>query len=60
LYEPRLTNVTVNFAFPAERAPEAVLLIGGELREGTGVGHVAFELAPSSHHTADPRWVEHG
>ena len=64
LFEPRLTNVTVSFAFPADRAPDAVLLIGGEIREGTGVGHVAFELASSGtssgHYTADPRWVEHG
>lgn len=60
LFEPRLKNVTVSFAFPAERAPDAVLLIGGELRAGNGVDHVAFELAPSGHHTADPRWVDHG
>jgi type VI secretion system lysozyme-like protein len=60
LFEPRLKNVTVNFSFPADRAPEAVLLIGGELREGMGVGHVAFELAPSNHYAVDPRWVEHG
>lgn len=60
LFEPRLTNVTVSFAFPADRAPDAVLLIGGEIREATGVGHVAFELAPSGHYTADPRWVDHG
>ncbi|HMC44761.1 MAG TPA: type VI secretion system baseplate subunit TssE [Caballeronia sp.] len=60
LFEPRLTNVTVSFAFPSDRAPDAILLIGGQIREGTGVDHVAFELAPSGHYTADPRWVEHG
>ncbi|MFB9127956.1 type VI secretion system baseplate subunit TssE [Paraburkholderia dipogonis] len=60
LFEPRLKDVSVSFAFPAERAPDAILMIGGQIREQTGVGHVAFELAPSGHHTADPRWVEHG
>jgi type VI secretion system protein ImpF len=60
LFEPRLMNVTVSFAFPADRAPDATLLIGGQIREGTGVDHVAFELASSGHYTADPRWVEHG
>lgn len=61
LFEPRLKDVTVSFAFPADHAPDAILLIGGQIREGTGVGHVAFELASSAgHYTADPRWVEHG
>jgi type VI secretion system protein ImpF len=60
LFEPRLTSVTVGFAFPADCAPDAVLLIGGQMREATGVGHVSFELASSGHYTADPRWVEHG
>ncbi|SAL24375.1 type VI secretion protein [Caballeronia udeis] len=60
LFEPRLTNVTVGFAFPADREPGVILLIGGQMREGTGVDHVAFELASAGHHTADPRWVEHG
>jgi type VI secretion system protein ImpF len=60
LFEPRLTNVSVSFAFPADRAPDAVLLINGEMRQGTGVGHVAFELAHADHHTAEPRWVDHG
>lgn len=59
LFEPRLANVTVRFAFPADRS-DPLLLIDGQLREATGVGHVAFQLAASGGSYTDPRWVEHG
>jgi len=59
LFEPRLANVTVTFAFPSDRS-DPLLLIDGQLREAGGVGHVAFQLAASGDGYTDPRWVEHG
>ncbi|QGZ64855.1 type VI secretion system baseplate subunit TssE [Paraburkholderia acidisoli] len=45
LFEPRLANVSVNFAFASDHAPRAVMMIGGEVRSGPHVAHVSFELA---------------
>jgi type VI secretion system protein ImpF len=59
LFEPRLANVTVTFAFPPDRS-DALLVIDGRLREATGVGHVAFQLAASGDGYTDARWVDHG
>jgi type VI secretion system lysozyme-like protein len=58
LFEPRLVNVTVTFAPTAEPGPDAVFLIGGDIRIGAAVGHVAFELAPGGRVAADQRWLE--
>jgi type VI secretion system protein ImpF len=45
LFEPRLANVSVNFAFPDTHASRAVVTVGGDLRSGRDVTRVAFELA---------------
>jgi type VI secretion system protein ImpF len=45
LFEPRLANVNVAFAFPAAHAQRAVLTISAQMRSGPDVTHVAFELA---------------
>ena len=58
MYEPRLVNVSVDFVFPADHSPHAVLTIGGELRSGTHVSHVAFELAADGHVAAGERATE--
>jgi type VI secretion system protein ImpF len=60
LFEPRLANATVKFTFPANRAENPILVIGGEMRVGASVGHVFFELEPGGQGAADPRWAESG
>ncbi|MFC0401951.1 type VI secretion system baseplate subunit TssE [Paraburkholderia rhizosphaerae] len=67
LFEPRLANVSVGFtgtsggtsaADPKRHAP--CLTIRGEMRAGTAVHHVAFELARDAAGTTDARWEAHG
>jgi type VI secretion system protein ImpF len=60
LFEPRLSNVTVKFTFPASREQNPILVIAGDVRVGASVGHVFFELAPGSQGAADPRWADLG
>lgn len=49
LFEPRLVNVGVAFAFPAAHAQRAILTISAQMRAGQSVTHVAFELAANGH-----------
>jgi type VI secretion system protein ImpF len=60
LFEPRLANVTVHLpaASVTRRAPP--MSIRGEMRAGTAVHHVAFELAADAAGGADARWEAHG
>ena len=55
LFEPRLTNVSVAFTFQAAHAQRAMLTIGGEMRAGPNVAHVAFELATDGHALVEAR-----
>lgn len=45
LFEPRLVNVAVKFAFHGEAHREAVLVVEGDIRVERSVEHVFFELA---------------
>ena len=49
LFEPRLVNVDVKFAFPAAHAQRAILTINAQIRAGQNVTHVAFELAANGY-----------
>jgi type VI secretion system protein ImpF len=49
LFEPRLVDVKVGFAFPAASAGRAILTINAQMRAGQSVTHVAFELAANGH-----------
>ncbi|ADG19375.1 type VI secretion system lysozyme-related protein [Paraburkholderia atlantica] len=49
LFEPRLANVEVAFAFSAAHAQRAILTISAQMRAGQSVTHVAFELAANGH-----------
>ncbi|BCG04344.1 hypothetical protein PPGU19_089120 (plasmid) [Paraburkholderia sp. PGU19] len=55
LFEPRLANVTVGFVFPSDHATHAVLTIDAQLRAGSNVAHVAFELATDGLTVSDAR-----
>ncbi|KLU24052.1 type VI secretion system lysozyme [Caballeronia mineralivorans PML1(12)] len=58
LFEPRLVNVTVEFAFPPGREQHAILAIDGDMRQGKSVEHVFFELATSGSGTVETRPLE--
>ena len=58
LFEPRLVNVTVKFAFPPGREQHAILAIHGDMRQGKSVKHVFFELAASGRGTVEARALE--
>jgi len=45
LFEPRLVNVAVKFAFRGENSRDAVLVVEGDIRVERSVEHVFFELA---------------
>jgi type VI secretion system protein ImpF len=45
LFEPRLVNVGVKFAFRSDSSREAVLVVEGDIRVERSVEHVFFELA---------------
>ncbi|MEX3637370.1 type VI secretion system baseplate subunit TssE [Paraburkholderia sp. BR14320] len=49
LFEPRLANVEVAFAFSAAHVQRAILTISAQMRAGQSVTHVAFELADNGH-----------
>jgi type VI secretion system protein ImpF len=49
LFEPRLVDVDVAFAFPAAHPQRAILTISAQMRAGQSVTHVAFELAANGH-----------
>ncbi|MGA7811348.1 type VI secretion system baseplate subunit TssE [Caballeronia sp.] len=60
LFEPRLVNVTVTFAFPSGQDQPPVLAIGGDMRQGKSVEHVFFELAANGSGILDTRSLELG
>lgn len=60
LFEPRLSDVTVTFAFPAGHAQRATLTVAGQMRGGLGVAHVAFELAANGHTFAGTHGANRG
>ncbi|MDG0024619.1 type VI secretion system baseplate subunit TssE [Trinickia sp. Y13] len=45
LFEPRLVNVNVKFAFRGDNSRDAVLVVEGDIRVERSVDHVFFELA---------------
>ncbi|CAB3749354.1 type VI secretion system baseplate subunit TssE [Paraburkholderia humisilvae] len=62
LFEPRLTKVSVGFTGTGGAGGTGAprLAIRGEMRAGTAVHHVAFELARAAAGAADARWEAHG
>lgn len=56
LFEPRLQDVKVAFAFPSGNERQAVLAVDGTMRVNRSVEHVFFELQTDSPGAADPRW----
>jgi type VI secretion system protein ImpF len=56
LFEPRLQDVKVAFAFPSGNERQAVLAVDGTMRVNRSVEHVFFELQTDSPGAADARW----
>ncbi|CAG4885657.1 type VI secretion system baseplate subunit TssE [Paraburkholderia gardini] len=59
LFEPRLAGVTVRFAPKAVQSGRPVVIVSGELRMGTGIGRVAFELSADGEPSPDSHGTDH-
>jgi type VI secretion system protein ImpF len=58
-YEPRLANVSVRVAMSGKRSDTPVFVIGGLMRSGDAVSHVAFELESSDAENAVAHETRH-